>query len=252
MVKRQRIGLLLGAPNIVLEPDFYRVVPPEVTIHTERMWFPAQKGGPGEDLRNMNKDIARATRYLASMDPDLIVYGCTSGSFLEGIGHEKEIVSIIQKEIDVHAVTTTSACVEAIRQMGIQRVSVATPYGDYINERLRLFFEVAGFELINVVGEPSVKNERSAVSIGNQDPQVILNFALSVVQPKADGVFLPCTAWRAIEVVEELERRLGIPVVTANQATIWHALRYMDISTPIHGPGILLRSIAPISTEERA
>ena len=37
LTNTQRIGALVPATNPVVEPDFYRVVPPEITVHFERM-----------------------------------------------------------------------------------------------------------------------------------------------------------------------------------------------------------------------
>jgi maleate isomerase len=49
--------------------------------------------------------------------------------------------------------------------------------------------------------------------------------------------------WRALEAAGELERRLGIPVVTANQATIWATLRALGVNQPIPGFGSLLEKL---------
>lgn len=49
--------------------------------------------------------------------------------------------------------------------------------------------------------------------------------------------------WRALEAAAELERRLGIPVVTANQATIWAAFRALGMRHPVAGLGSLLESL---------
>ena len=38
MAKSKRIGAPLPATNPVVEPDFYRVIPKEITVHFERMW----------------------------------------------------------------------------------------------------------------------------------------------------------------------------------------------------------------------
>ena len=41
----------------------------------------------------------------------------------------------------------------------------------------------------------------------------------------ADAYFISCTAIRAAEAIEPLERDLGKPVVTSNQAMVWHSLK---------------------------
>ncbi len=78
-----------------------------------------------------------------------------------------------------------------------------------------------------------------------QAPQVIVDFVPTVVQQEADTVFLPGTAWRAVEAVEAVEQNLGKTVITVNQATIWLALRKVGWTEPIAGYGRLLRCLAP-------
>jgi len=58
----------------------------------------------------------------------------------------------------------------------------------------------------------------------------------------ADGVFISCTNFRNIEIIENLERDLSKPVVTSIQATVWAALRKVGIHESIGGYGKLLRS----------
>ena len=58
--------------------------------------------------------------------------------------------------------------------------------------------------------------------------------------PEADGVFIPCTQLRAIEIAEQLERDIGKPVVTAIQASMWLALKMIGIKSPVNGYGTLL------------
>lgn len=78
--------------------------------------------------------------------------------------------------------------------------------------------------------------------IDQEDPEVIVDFAVTVAKDEADTVYLPGTAWRALEAAEELEQRLNKMVITVNQATIWNALRKVGWTEPIMGYGKLLRS----------
>ena len=88
-----------------------------------------------------------------------------------------------------------------------------------------------------------MQDSMNPMEIEAQDPQVIVDFVPTVVQEEADTVFLPGTAWRALDAVEELEQKLGKLVITVNQATIWLALRKVGWTQPIHGYGRLLRNL---------
>ena len=69
-------------------------------------------------------------------------------------------------------------------------------------------------------------------------------FASRACRPEADALLCSCTAWRSLEAVAELERRIGKPVVTSNQASIWAAYRALGLAPKITGFGRLLESLA--------
>ncbi len=72
-------------------------------------------------------------------------------------------------------------------------------------------------------------------------PEAIFHGALEADRPEADALFISCTAIRAVDVVERIEQALGKPVVTANQAMIWQALRWSGYAGAIEGYGKLLK-----------
>ena len=46
---------------------------------------------------------------------------------------------------------------------------------------------------------------------------------------ESDGLFISCTNWRTFEIIKYLERDLGKPVITSNQAALWYSLRKIGI-----------------------
>jgi maleate isomerase len=60
--------------------------------------------------------------------------------------------------------------------------------------------------------------------------------------PDADGVLIGGTGFRCVAILETLEQDLKRPVVSANQASLWHCLRRAGVNTPVTGYGSLLRS----------
>tara|TARA_B110000008_G_C16419653_1_gene343284 strand:- start:95 stop:277 length:183 start_codon:yes stop_codon:yes gene_type:complete len=55
-------------------------------------------------------------------------------------------------------------------------------------------------------------------------PEAIYHAALEANRPEADAVFLSCTAIRAADVIDKIEKKINKPVVTANQSMVWQAL----------------------------
>jgi maleate isomerase len=71
-------------------------------------------------------------------------------------------------------------------------------------------------------------------------PSTAYKLAKSVDTGDADGIFISCTNFRTIEIIEALEENTGKPVVTSNQASMAMALKVMGIKEKIGGFGALL------------
>jgi len=246
MSLRKRIGIMVPSTNTTCEADFQLVAPRGITIHGQRLWL-TNEGTGDAVFERMNAEIESGARYLATAKVDVVVYGCTTGSFFKGPGWDTQMLELIRRKAGVPAVATSPSVVEALRFFGARRISVATPYPEWNNQRLRAYLEAQGFEVLNVDGEP-----RAAASgnqgINDQDPDSVVAFAARACRPEADALLCSCTAWRSVEAVAALEQRTGKPVVTSNQATIWTALRAIGAAPPIAGFGRLLESLAPART----
>ena len=59
-------------------------------------------------------------------------------------------------------------------------------------------------------------------------------------EPDSQAAFLSCTAIRAVEAIDAIEADIGKPVVTSNQAMVWHALGRLGIDDTPKGYGRLM------------
>ncbi|MBM4440368.1 MAG: aspartate/glutamate racemase family protein [Candidatus Rokubacteria bacterium] len=243
MASRKRIGVMVPSTNTTCEADFQLVAPKGYTIHGQRLWLTNDALGE-EGMLRMNGEIESGAKYLATASVDAISYGCTTGSFFKGPGWDREMIELIERTAKVPAVATSPSVVDALRSFGARRLSVATPYPEWNNTRLRAYLTAQGFEVLNLEAEP-VAAKAGNQGINDQDPAVIVDFASRACRPEADALLCSCTAWRSVEAVEEIERRTGKPVVTSNQSSIWMTLRKLGHTQPIAGFGRLLRSFAP-------
>lgn len=243
MSSRKRIGLMVPSTNTTCEADFQMAMPRGISVHGQRLWLTNEGTGDGVYDR-MNAEIEAGARYLATAKVDVIVYGCTTGSFFKGPGWDREMCGIIERVSGVPAIATSPTVVEALRVFGARRISVATPYPEWNNEKLRAYLEAHGFQVLNVEGEPHAAAAGNQ-GINDQDPDAVAEFAARVCRPEADALLCSCTAWRSVEAVAAIEARTAKPVVTSNQSTIWTALRALGITRPITGFGRLLENLAP-------
>jgi len=97
---------------------------------------------------------------------------------------------------------------------------------------------------LNVKGYTVLKSGTLAIelleNLRKSPTEKAYKLALETVVPEADGIFMPCTTFRTIDVIERLEKETGKPVITSNQASVWECLRLLKIDDPIPGFGKLL------------
>lgn len=219
---RARLGLLVPASNTTNEPEFQSFLPEGVSLHATRM----KTGKTDEEgLEYMNEDVERCSKLLAAADIDVAIYGCTTGSLIGGPGFDKEVRSKISDITGVPSVVTASAIKDAFEAMDVSKLAIATPYISELNQREKEFLEDNGFTVTNISGLELEENQ----DIGKCWPQETYRRARQVDTDDADAVFVSCTNYRTFEIIEVLEKDLGKPVVTSNQATLWKALRTMGI-----------------------
>ena len=176
--------------------------------------------------------IGRAARCLAQRGAQAVAYGCTTGSYVLGPDGDAAIVADMRTAAGVPATTTSTAAVAAMRELGVRRLAVLSPHVDALNERLRAYLEASGFAVVNMVG----LNRRGDIeAIEPHETHDLV--ASSVDATAAEAVFISCTGLRTAAIIDDLEAVIAKPVVTANQATLWHVAQLAGApsTTPARG-----------------
>ncbi len=224
-----RIGVLVPSTNTSVEADYQRTVAGEkgISIHGQRLLIP-EGDMTAAFLDVMNQDLDKSITTLNTARVDIMAYCCTSGSFYKGPGWDRDVMAKIDKLAGVPAVATSPAAVEALRDAGAKRLSVATPYPDWTNEKLKVYLEHEGFEVLSLDGDARAR-QGGHTFVNDQDPAEIAEFVIEKHNPEADAIFCSCTAWRSMEAIPAIEQATGKKVITSNQATIWATLKALQI-----------------------
>jgi maleate isomerase len=182
----------------------------------------------------MGAQVPAAAKLLAHAKVGVICYGCTAGGFLKGPGYDRQIVKDIEAATGIAGATTAAAVVDALRALGATRVSVASPYEPWLNEKLRAYLKECGFEVLAIKG---FGTQAHATCTPEQNATLVAE----VDRPEAQAIFISCSNFRTLEIIEPLEETLGKPVVTSNSASVWKMLRLMSDSRSLPDSGRLLR-----------
>lgn len=229
----RRIGVLAPPGNVAMERELPRYLPEGIVMNHNRLSRPGS-GITRESLLAMMESVDRAAYDLAQAYPDVILYGCTSGSFLAGPGKEDEVGDRITRHTGIAAYTTSTAVVMALRAVGAKRVFMLTPYPDDVNEHEVAFLEHRAFKVVasDAFRCPTSEDIRK-LSSGQVAERVLRN---RKAIEACDTVFISCTNLLCMDEIEKLERELRVPVVTSNQATLWAGLTH--IGAPLAGVGL--------------
>lgn len=181
--------------------------------------------------------LAEGARLLAKHRPDAVVWACTSGSFVYRWDGAQEQVDKLAAVAGKPASSTSFAFVRAAQKLGLKRVSVAASYPDDVAKLFVEFLGHAGIEIVSMSSE----DIDTAAEVGRLSPEAVVELAVSHDHPDADAVLVPDTAMRTLGVVNTIEERLGKPVLTANQVTIWEGLRLVGEVPESEELGVLFR-----------
>ena len=227
-----RIGLVALATDLNSEADLRRMAPDGVEIFTNRVHN--RNPTTVANLAAMAPDITRAAAdILPGAVLDLLIYACTSGTAVIG---ESEVMRLLRAgRGELPCTTPVTATMAALACFSARRISILTPYIESVNRELVQFFQSRGIEVLNIHGF-GMENDTDMTGVSHDS---IFHAALNARHKDADLLFISCTALRSAQVVQRIETEIGTPVVTSNQAMMWHALKLLERPFDVAGFGYL-------------
>jgi maleate isomerase len=210
-----RIGLMVPSSNTVMEPDFQRALHGQATVHTARMHLADPVTTDGERMM-LEEHAGSAARDLGTLEPDLVVFGCTSAGSLLGRAGDEALRAQLSSQTGSPVIGILDAIGKSLRATRAVRVSVFTPYVEELTEIVAGGLTADGFEVTGASG----LGIRDNAAIGRVDPRDVVRGAKAAFVPGSDAMAIACTNFRALEVRDELEQELEVPVVTSNSAAL--------------------------------
>jgi maleate isomerase len=230
ILPRARIGFIIPASNRMVEPQMHRFMPAGVIPHVTRLDMHEVP------LAALAPKLLEAAALLAKSKCDVTVFQCTGSSMSGGVEMEKRVVrdmSALTGRPALSAASSVMAALEALRAKKIVFISENEQAG---HDKKARFLREAGYELLA---------DRAMALAGSDQyctmpPKLWYDAAMALRRDDADAYFISCANIHSIDTIEELERDLKKPVVTSNQAALWHAIRTAGINDTVPKLGKLL------------
>jgi maleate isomerase len=237
---RAKFGVLVPSTNTVVEPDFYAMAPPGVTLHTGRISITNPRMGDDAGMEaimvQIRASIGQAVRDVVTCEPDYLVMGMSSETFWGGRKGNDEFERNIEHLSGLRIATGARACVRALTVLGVRRLGIVTPYQPVGDAQVRRFLEECGYEVVTLKGLRCP----TAVSIAHEDEASLRRAIMEVNRPEVEAIVQVGTNLSMLRLAAEAERWLGKPVIAINAATFWYALRENGIIDQVRGFGRLL------------
>ncbi|HEY2763618.1 MAG TPA: Asp/Glu racemase [Pseudonocardiaceae bacterium] len=225
LLRQHGIGVVTPF-DFALDRELWRWVPDDVSLYLTRLpYVPVTMTVEMALAISDVQAVHRAARDVLTPEPLVVAYSCSSGSFVEGVAGERGLVATMRAAGAPAAVTTSGALTEALHLLGVKRLAIATPYIDPVTDRLISYLAECGVETVSSVGLGMISH------IWRVSYAQVVEIVRSVDRKDADAMFISCTNLPTYDIIEPLERALGKPVLTANQVTMWGALRAMGVES---------------------
>ena len=122
--------------------------------------------------------------------------------------------------------------------MNVKKIALFTPYPETVNKTILEYFDRKKINIISF----STFNIDLDEDIASVDPNYLLETLIKLDMSDADALFISCTALPALEILDEVEKKIGKIVLSSNQTLIWDTLRSVGYKSSVQGYGKLLRN----------
>lgn len=233
ILPRARIGYIIPSSNRMVEPQLQKWSPPGVVPHFTRIGMTNKHKAP---LDKLMPRILEAAELLAESRCDAIVLQCTGTSMSGGVDMDGHVVDEIARTTGCKAASAASSLTAAFQRLGVKKMVFISETAQAGHDKKIAYLREAGYELV----------ADKAVGLEGTDeyciapPKLWYDTAMALRNDRADVYFISCANIHSIDTIAALERDLGRPVVTSNQAALWRGLRLAGITDAIPALGKLM------------
>lgn len=228
----RRIGIIVPSANRLVEQEMVPRLPAGYCAHVTRL---RMSGAHYTPLSALVPRAAEAAAALGDAGCAVVVFNCTSSTMEEGVAGNNALLAALQQATSGTVTTTASAVLEAARALAARRVVLVTPYSAAVTDKARAFLVESGIEVLRTVARDVAGNG----PYFEIPPARWLQDLRDARDQRADAYILSCANIACLDIIEDAEAALGVPVITSNQAVMWRALRAAGFDGPLAGLGAL-------------
>lgn len=228
------LALMIPQQNSNMQPEHEMLRPDGVSNQTYRFDISVQDKVPEAMVSIMGQ--ARGSW------PDMVL--CANSVEMRNWSLDRQIAyraDLSAALPDTPIVTAGDACVAALHTVGAERLGLISPMSEEYSESARGFYRAHGFE-VSETAWLHVKTSDRIIDV----PMDAIHAAFDKVNTdEVDTILHVGGALGIADIVDDLEDRLGKPVISSTSVGYWYALRMMGLDMPLNLGGQITRQPLP-------
>jgi len=228
-------------PPCGAEWEYYRYgerIAPEVRVALVgvRIFGGDDEHAPGHMARTGSvANLGLSAEALVPVSPAAAIWACTSGSFISGLAHARTQVDALERVLGCPCTSTSLAFVLVLKDLAIDRVSVLASYRSGTAQALVSFLAECGIE-VETIACLDYDSGPAAARVGDDR---LLERVGRMAVPEGGALLIPDTAIPTLHLVPRLQDSQAVPVITANQVSLWALARLVGKGVPAEIAGAL-------------
>jgi len=229
------IGLIFPPLDYPIPPDARELFPSGVRFISNGVGLPG--GMTYEGYEEAIPRVMPRAMDLAREGADLISVFGSSITFYRGAEFNEQLTDQVTALTGKPATTQSNGLIDGLEHVNARRVALATAYTDEVTQRLRVFLEEHGFEVVAAKG---LGFERIPEGAATQPILHELGAAAYAASNKADALVMSCGALRTLDLIVPLEADIGAPIVSSTPHGLWHCVRVLGRDARVAGFGMVM------------
>lgn len=212
-VPKFRFGGVVPPANPTVEIEYPVLLPADVALHTMRL--PVLPGDLDDRNRGYVDSFPEMIKGFGSLKLDAIAIALTGSQYRLSPTGDRELCDRLSDKAGIPVETGTIAIDKALKRLGVNTVSLMSPYPNHQTQLACRYWEDAGY------GVHSVSQFEDKLVAYHVTPEEIGN-ALKRLDAAADGaIILSGTGMRTIDMLAATGREIAVPVLASNICSIW-------------------------------
>lgn len=206
------VGIGVPQANPTVEQEAFALRPAGLSLVVTRLT--SCEADPDKRIREY---LERTRDYVARFDDleiDAFGVACTGSSYLLGCDEEQAFLDKLSEELGYPVITAATAITDALRMTGVERISLVSPYPDWLLDKAVTFWEQKGFAVSELQTVPlSGSNLHAIYKLSSGEA---LAHAQQLDFSQTDAIVFTGTGMPTLGAISPLQELSGKPVFSSN------------------------------------